>query len=86
MDLQTMLNDVLPEGSVLYKHNHGSWDLFLDDRAFEDGREFSSQCVDEDFTDFIKRSIQKLIDIEEENDHEPLVSIDCAIHGGANEW
>jgi len=85
MDLQTMLNDVLPEGSVLYKHNHGLYDLYLDDIAFEDGREFSSQCIDEPFADFIKRSIQNLIDLEEEeNDQEPLVSIDCAIHGGLN--
>ena len=81
MDLQTMINDVLPEGSILYKHNHGLFDFYTDDRAFEDGREFLGQKCDEEFTDFIKRLIEALME-SEKNDNEPLVTIDCAIHGG----
>lgn len=81
MDLQTMINDVLPEGSILYKHNHGLFDFYTDDRAFEDGIEFLGQKLDEDFTDFIKRVIEALIE-NEKNDDEPLVSIDYAINAG----
>ncbi len=80
MDLQTMINDVLPEGSILYKHNHGLFDYYTDDRAFEDGREFLGQKLDEDFTDFIKRVIEALME-SEKGDEMPSVSIDCAIHG-----
>lgn len=81
MDLQTMINDVLPEGSILHKHNHGLLCFYKDDSAFEEGREFLGQKCDEEFTIFIKRLIEALIE-SEKNEDEPLVTIDCAIHGG----
>ncbi len=81
MDLQTMINDVLPAGSILFKHNHGLFDFYMDDKAFEDGREFLRQKCDEGFTDFIKRLIEFLME-SEKKENEPIVSIDCAIHGG----
>ena len=79
MDLQTMINDVLPEGSILYKHNHGLFDFFKDDRAFEDGKEFLSQKLNEEFTDFIKRIIKALMEVEI-GEEMPSVSIDYAIN------
>lgn len=81
MELQTMINDVLPEGSILYKHNHGLFDFYKNERDFEDGIEFLSQKCDEEFTDFIKRLIKSLME-SEKNDNQPLVTIDYAIHGG----
>lgn len=79
MDLETMLNHVLTEGSILYKHNHGLFDFYLDDRDFEDGRPFTEMKVDEGFKEFITRTIGKLIEKESGTDN-PSTAIDWAIH------
>lgn len=81
MTLETMLNNVLPEGSVLYKHNHGFFDFYKSDRHFEDGDDFSSQDSNETFSSFIERTVQELMAQEEQiGDPEPTVTIDYAIN------
>lgn len=81
MDLETMIAEVLPEGSILSKNNHNYFSFYIDDREFEDGRDFLTQGMNEKFNDFIERLIKALMK-REENDDEPLVSIDFAINGG----
>ena len=79
MDLETIINDVLPEGSTLYKCNHGRFDFFLDDRSLEDGCAFLSQEGVESFKNFIERLVLALLELEK-NEDEPLVAINCAIN------
>ncbi len=81
MNTETMISDVLPEGSVLFKHNHGYFSFYKTEDGFIKGDDFLTQKVDEFFTDFIKRVLSALILIEIYDD-EPIVTIDCAIHGG----
>lgn len=79
MNLETMINNVLPEGSILYKHNHGLFDFYLNDMDFEDGEPFSEMKVDEGFSDFIHRTIGELIQ-KEEGTENPSTAIDFAIN------
>lgn len=80
MDLETMINNVLPEGSVLYKHNHGLFSFYLDDVSFMDGgAPFSEMKVGERFSEFILRTITKLIE-KEEGTENPSTTIDWAIN------
>jgi hypothetical protein len=80
MNLDILLDQVLPTGSLLYKDCHGAYDLYLSDLAFIDGNIFLSQHCDEGFAEFIARAVKALMEKEEqEKDNAPSVSIDYAI-------
>ncbi len=70
-----LINEVLPEGSVLYKHNHGLFSFYLTDDNFRSGESFLDQNSSLDFHVFIEEIISTLIELEA--DHiEPLVQAD----------
>lgn len=79
MDVLKIIDRVLPEDSILYKHNHSYFSFYLDDRSFEDGRDFLTQKSDEKFSDFIERLVEALMKYEENND-ERLVAVDYALN------
>lgn len=79
MNLELILNNVLPEGCVLYKHCHGIYGFYMDDEEFAKGNEFLTQKVDETFERFIDRLI-KALKKDEEGQEVPVVSIDHAIN------
>lgn len=84
MKLETLLNHVLPEGSVLLKHNHNCFSFYLDDEYFELGVEYMTQKPDETFKHFIFRVIDSLMEDEKRNTCVPLVIIDYALQNNTN--
>lgn len=84
MDLELLLDNVLPSTGVLFKHCPGAWEFFKSDIDFEEGKGYMSQKCDESFHTFIERVVQQLMK-DEEGDEEPLVSIDYAIYSNYKE-
>lgn len=78
MDLALLLDQVLPPSSVLAKACHGSFDFYLSDLDWNEGKVYMSQTSDEDVHHFLERLVQQLIK-DEEGDDEPLVTIDYSI-------
>lgn len=78
MDINTLMNYVLPSSSVMMKHCNGGWDFYMTDDDFLNGKSYMAQKCNEDFDGFIKRLIAQIIE-DEKNDDEPLVTIDYAI-------
>ena len=78
MDLSLLLDQVIPPDGVLYKHCHGGWDFYKSDYDFVNGKSYLSQKSSEPVHQFFERLVQQLMK-DEENDKEPLVTIDYAI-------
>lgn len=76
--LTDLIDHVLPEESVLFKMNHGSWAFYLSPEEFESEDEYTAQGTSESFADFMKRTIKKLIE-DEARIGADTVTIDHAI-------
>jgi hypothetical protein len=82
MNLEIWLDQILPEGSILYKHNHGLFDFYRSEDEFTKGEAYFSQDCREDFSSFMQKLIKKIVDEEQANgDMDPSTSIDFAIWG-----
>ncbi len=83
MKTEIILNNVLPEESILFKLSHGLYDFYLNYKDYEDGISFSRQRSDESFSLFIDRVVEELIIKEKEEEDKP-VTVDYAIYIGNN--
>lgn len=78
MNLEKIFDDVLPEEGILYKQNHGCWQFYKDESSFEKDGPYTRQSPSESFSEFIHRTLNKLME-DEEGDEEPLVRINYAV-------
>lgn len=78
MELEHLLNYVIPSNGVLYKHCNGGWDFYKTDDHFINGNSYMNQATTENFHQFAERLVDKLME-DEKDDEERLVAIDYAI-------
>ena len=76
-----LINNVLPENSVLFKDGHECWHYYYDDAQFDNNDEpLYSQELNETFEGFIRRVVKSLMCQEDFEEHEwPQVKIDLSL-------
>lgn len=75
-----LMNNVLPENSVLFKDGHECWHYYYDDTEFDENKEPRySQKLHETFDGFIRRVVKSLMTQEDKEEYESLVGLDLSL-------
>lgn len=83
-DLNIVMTDILQHGVFMY--DSGLWMYYLSDIEFGNDDVFSNQSANEDFAEFVERTLCDIMIMEDEKckeieGYEPLVTINYAIYG-----
>ena len=62
-DLNIVMTSVLQHG--VFMHDSGLWMYYLSDTEFENDEVFSNQSANEDFADFVERTLVDIIVMED---------------------